>query len=92
MHDKCKIVSTKNDLLMVLNKLIEEYDIRVKELLKVGVNNIDNYNKENSNKMKHIILAFDEIAEVLSVNKKNYQKKNRNRFPKLKKILKKLLV
>lgn len=89
-HDKCKIVSTKNDLLMVLDNLIEEYDIRVKELIKAGVNNIDNYNKENTTKMKHIILAFDEVAEVLSVNKKYLSKEEQEQLSRIEENIEKI--
>ncbi len=89
-HDKCKIVSTKNDLLMVLDNLIEEYDIRVQELIKFGVNNIDNYNKKATNKMKHIILAFDEVAEVLTIDKKHLSKEEKEQLEKIERNIEKI--
>lgn len=82
-HEKCKIVSTKNDLADVLDNLVNEYDIRVEELIKAGANNIDNYNKMNSKKMKHIVFAFDEVAEVFAVDKKYLSKEEQEQLSKI---------
>lgn len=82
-HEKCKIVSTKNELSNVLDNLVNEYDIRVKELIKAGANNIDNYNKMNSKKMKHIVFAFDEVAEVFAVDKKYLSKEEQEQLSKI---------
>lgn len=82
-HDKCKIVSNKNDLLMVLDNLVAEYDIRVQKLIEENVNNIDNYNKLNNNKMKHIVFAFDEVAEVFAVDKKYMSKEEQEILAKI---------
>lgn len=82
-HDKCKIINNKSDLLMVLDNLIHEYDIRVQQLIHVGVNNIDNYNKKNPNKMKHIVFAFDEVAEVFAVDKKHLSKEEQEQLSKI---------
>lgn len=82
-HEKCKIVSSKNDLLEVLDNLINEYDIRVQELINNGVNNIDNYNKLASKKMKHIVFAFDEVAEVFAVDKKYLSKEEQEQLSRI---------
>lgn len=82
-HEKCKIVSSKNDLLEVLDNLINEYDIRVQELINNGVNNIDNYNKLASKKTKHIVFAFDEVAEVFAVDKKYLSKEEQEQLSRI---------
>lgn len=82
-REKCKIVSTKNELSNVLDNLLNEYDVRVEELIKAGANNIDNYNKMNSKKMKHIVFAFDEVAEVFAVDKKYLSKEEQEQLSKI---------
>ena len=82
-HEKCKIVSSKNELSNVLDNLANEYDVRVNELIKAGANNIDNYNKMSSKKMKHIVFAFDEVAEVFAVDKKYLSKEEQEQLSKI---------
>ena len=82
-HEKCKIASTKNELSNVLDNLVNEYDVRVNELIKAGANNIDNYNKMSSKKMKHIVFAFDEVAEVFAVDKKYLSKEEQEQLSKI---------
>ena len=82
-YEKCKIVSTKNELSNVLDNLLNEYDVRVEELIKAGANNIDNYNKMSSQKMKHIVFAFDEVAEVFAVDKKYLSKEEQEQLSKI---------
>ena len=64
-HERCNIITEENTLLEVLTELVDELENRKGILRKYGYANIGEYNKVYSNKMKRIVFACDEVAEVL---------------------------
>lgn len=64
-HRKCNIITDEKQLLEILIILVNELEIRKEILRKSGYANIGEYNKENTDKLKRIIFACDEAAEVL---------------------------
>ena len=63
-HKKCNIITEENKLLKTLTILVDELENRKEILRNSGYANIGEYNKV-SNKMKRIVFACDEVAEVL---------------------------
>lgn len=64
-HRKCNIITDEKSLLEILITIINELEQRKEILRNSGYANINEYNNENTNKLKRIIFACDEIAEVL---------------------------
>lgn len=64
-HKMSYIITEENTLLEVLTELVNELENRKQVLRKYGCANIGEYNKVYANKMKRIIFACDEVAEVL---------------------------
>ncbi len=64
-HEKCNIITEENELLKNLATIVNELEHRKEVLRKYGSANIGEYNKNYANKMKRIVFACDEVAEVL---------------------------
>lgn len=64
-HKKCNIITEENRLLEVLTELVNELEHRKELLRNSGYANIGEYNNVNENKLKRLIFACDEVAEVL---------------------------
>lgn len=64
-HEKCRIITDSKDLKQYLGELVNELEARKVILKKSGLPNIDEYNRHNSKKLKRIIFACDEVAELL---------------------------
>ncbi|MGN0005677.1 MAG: FtsK/SpoIIIE domain-containing protein [Candidatus Gastranaerophilaceae bacterium] len=64
-HGKCNIITEENTLLEVLIDLVDELDNRKQVFRKYGCANISEYNKNYANKIKRVVFACDEVAEVL---------------------------
>ncbi|MBQ8540450.1 MAG: DUF87 domain-containing protein [Clostridia bacterium] len=64
-HEMSYIITEENTLLEVLTELVNELENRKQVLRKYGCANIGEYNKVYANKMKRIVFACDEVAEVL---------------------------
>ena len=64
-HKMSYIITEENTLLEVLTELVNELENRKQVLRKYGCANIGEYNKVYANKMKRIVFACDEVAEVL---------------------------
>lgn len=64
-HEKCNIITEENRLLEVLTELVNELEHRKELLRNSGYANIGEYNYANENKLKRLIFACDEVAEVL---------------------------
>ncbi len=64
-HRKCNIITVENKLLEILTMIVEELEQRKEVLRNSGYANIGEYNTQNTDKLKRIIFACDEVAEVL---------------------------
>ncbi len=64
-HKMSYIITEENTLLEVLTELVNELENRKQVLRKYGCANIGEYNNIYANKMKRIVFACDEVAEVL---------------------------
>lgn len=64
-HEKCNIITEENRLLEVLTELVNELEHRKELLRNSGYANIGEYSNANENKLKRLIFACDEVAEVL---------------------------
>lgn len=62
---KCRVITSVEDLLPVLEELSEEIAQREKQLSDNHYQDIDEYNKKpRAHRMNHIVLAVDEAAEL----------------------------
>lgn len=64
-HERCNIITDENTLLDVLTGLVNELENRKQVFRGYGCANIIEYNKMNAPKIKRIVFACDEVAEVL---------------------------
>lgn len=64
-HRKCNIITDENKLFEILTMLVEELEHRKEILRNSGYANIGEYNTQNTDKLKRIIFACDEVEEVL---------------------------
>lgn len=64
-HTKCKIIIDENSLLNILTEIVDELENRKTLLRESGCANIGEYNEHYGKKLKRIIFACDEVAEVL---------------------------
>jgi len=64
-HERCNIITEENTLLEVLTDLADELEKRKQEFREYGCANISEYSKMNAAKIKRIVFACDEVAEVL---------------------------
>ena len=64
-HERCNIITEENTLLEVLTTLVDELENRKQVFREYGCANIREYNKMNAPKIKRIVFACDEVAEVL---------------------------
>lgn len=64
-HERCNIITEENTLLEVLTDLVNELENRKQVFRGYGFANIGEYNKMNAPKIKRIVFACDEVAEVL---------------------------
>ena len=64
-HEKCNIITEEKKLFETLTMLVDELESRKTILRNSGYANIGEYNKVYANKMKRIVFACDEVAEVL---------------------------
>lgn len=60
---RCEFATSDECVLDILNKLVDELNVRREKFLESGASNIEEY----SENMKHIIFACDELAEMLDV-------------------------
>ena len=64
-HEKCNIITEENTLLEILTGLVNELENRKHVFREYVCANISEYNKMNAPKIKRIVFACDEVAEVL---------------------------
>ena len=64
-HERCNIITEENTLLEVLTTLVDELENRKQLFREYGCANISEYNKMNAPKIKRVVFACDEVAEVL---------------------------
>lgn len=64
-HEKCEIITEPDGLTKILETIVSELKHRKILLKESACPNIDEYNKITDKKLNRIILACDEIAEVL---------------------------
>lgn len=64
-HKKCHMCFTEDSLLYHLEILVDELNCRKKLFQGMGVPNIDSYNEIESNPIRRMIFACDEVAELL---------------------------
>ena len=64
-HTKCKIIIDENSLLNILTEIVYELENKKTLLRESGCANIGEYNKHYGQKLRRIIFACDEVAEVL---------------------------
>lgn len=65
-HDKVNFITKITDLDLMLTEVISQMDKRKLEFLKIGASNINELNEKTKElQLKRIIVAIDEIAEVL---------------------------
>jgi len=64
-HERCNIITEENTLLEILIGLVNELENRKQVFREYGCANISEYNKMNAPKIKRIVFACDEVAEVL---------------------------
>lgn len=64
-HERSNIITEENTLLEVLTDLVDELENRKQAFREYGCANIGEYSKVYSNKMKRVVFACDEVAEVL---------------------------
>lgn len=64
-HERCNIITEENTLLEILTELVNELENRKQLFREYGCANISEYNKMNAPKIKRIVFACDEVAEVL---------------------------
>ena len=64
-HSKCRLIIEKADLANALEKAVAELNRRKRILRESGKANIDEYNQAQNSQLHRIIIACDEVAEVL---------------------------
>jgi len=64
-HKKCNLITAEKDLLEVLTSMAEELERRKLILREVGCANISEYNQRAISPLPRVVIAFDELAEVL---------------------------
>jgi len=64
-HERCNIITEESTLLEVLTALVDELENRKQIFREYGCANISEYNKMNAPKIKRVVFACDEVAEVL---------------------------
>lgn len=64
-HERCTMIINEDYLLDQLTEIIETMERRKEKFLSAGCANIFEYNKKHDQGMKRIIVACDEVAEVL---------------------------
>ena len=64
-HEKCEIITEPDELTEILETIVSELKHRKILLKESACPNIDEYNKITDKRLNRIILACDEIAEVL---------------------------
>ncbi len=64
-HEKCTFITERADLIEKLKQLITELHARKTMFSDMDYANIDEYNKQGYNRLRRIIFACDEVAELL---------------------------
>lgn len=64
-HEKCKIITTENEFLDILISVKKELKRRTEILVSNGCRDINEYNSKHTEKLNRIIVACDEVAEIL---------------------------
>jgi S-DNA-T family DNA segregation ATPase FtsK/SpoIIIE len=64
-HEKCQIVTSTGDLINMLTNVVDILEDRKELFVKSICKNLDEYNKSANPPLPRIIVACDEIAEVL---------------------------
>lgn len=67
-HRKCKFMITSSELFNVLDDIVNELEERKKQFALMQCSNIDEYNQISNEVLQRIILACDEVKEVLDKN------------------------
>lgn len=74
-HKKCRIITEKGKLLDILESLVEELEHRADVFKSRECVNIDKYNAQADEKMKRIIVACDEVADLFTKEKDKEKQK-----------------
>ncbi len=74
-HEECDIITSENKLLELLDTIVNELSARKKLLRDSGHANISEYNQGTSTPLQRIILACDEISEVLDKTGRSKEEK-----------------
>ena len=74
-HEKCHLCFDENELLELLTGLTDELQRRKTVFRKTECANIDEYNAATNSKLKRMVFACDEIAEVLDKTGLSKEKK-----------------
>lgn len=74
-HKNANIFTEANEFYDFLCSIIQTMETRQKMLLSANATNINEYNKKSDNTMQRIIIACDEIAEVLDKTGLNKEEK-----------------
>ena len=64
-HNRCHMVTTKETLLHMLERIVYELEIRKELFSRAECSNLDEYNRKTGSMHPRIIVACDEVAEVL---------------------------
>lgn len=75
-HKLCSIITEASVLLDQLDQILGNMEERRKLFVEVGTTNIAEYNEETGRKLKRIVFACDEIAEVLDKTGLDKEEKN----------------
>ena len=74
-HEKCKIITEREELLKFLTKLINTLEERKKLFKQANCSNIKEFNNVAQQRLPYIVFACDEVAEVLDKTGLNKQEK-----------------
>ncbi len=76
-QEKCCFITSESDLKNALTTIIEELERRRKLLIKAECPDIDEFNQSATKTLPHIVLACDEVAEILDKNGLSKEQKER---------------
>lgn len=74
-RQKCHVVLTEDSLLKMLKKITDILEVRKTAIAKTEYQNIDEYNAGTGESLSRIIVACDEVAEVLDKNGRTKEQK-----------------
>lgn len=76
-HQKCRMCSTEEDLLDTLGQLVAVLEYRKGRLAETGCPNLDAYNEATGDNLPRLVLACDEVAELLDKTGRSKEEKER---------------